>query len=444
MKPWLNWIIGVPAAVALGVAALYTLSHLRGPTNDQRAALALMEQPMAAPGRNAFAAIWLLPYDVPPGELTATAEEDARRFAACLDDTANTGTAACSKYTSVAAERYPQRVGSVEMPASCSGAGCLADARARRDEFQRWREQNADLIERVGGLSQYGHHQSGLPPSFFPPLPPLAEVLPTLRADRALTFVQGRTDLALSQVCTDVITWRRLAPNSDSLVMGMFGQRVVTELTRLFADMLVELPAGQAVPAACSIAFKAPAVAELSLCEPMKGELKLTRASFARMAASEEYGAMGNVFFSRSMTDAGAAARLAQACEEDMARAFKSDKPVQVRAVDAGFRLDCVRNLTGCMLNDIAAGAYRDYQLRAQDHGMKLKLAGTLLWLREHSGDKRALEARLAERPVALRSAERDVAVVAGALRVPMYGRHPSEYFDLPLPAHVRPTASVD
>ena len=108
--------------------------------------------------------------------------------------------------------------------------------------------------------------------------------------------------------------------------------------------------------------------------------------------------------------------------------------------------LDCVRNYAGCILSAIAAPAYRGYQVRAQDHGAKLRLAGTVAWLHEHRTDARPLAARLESRPASLRSAARDIEIVDGgkALRVAMYGRHPAGHFQLPLAGYASGVASAD
>lgn len=445
MKHWAQWIVGVILFAILGVVALYAASSLQGATAGQRAALALMEQPGNPAGRNAFAALWLLPYEVPDSEIEATAAEDVRRFAARTPAAADAAAQAAT-YVSVAADRYPLRSKGAEgVPLCRAGAsGCLAQVRARRHAFQRWREQNTGLIERAGVLSQYGHHRGGFAPSLAMPFPPLGEIGSTLLTDRALSFVEGRTDVALSQVCGDVGTWRRLAPNSDSLLVSMFGFGVAGGSTVLFAEMLAELPAGQPLSPACAIAFAAPTVAEISLCEPMKGEFRFIRTATTQWDGT--HGSAGNPLFSRAMTDARSAAQMAQFCGKDVERALLADRMAPMQLANDRFRLDCVRNYIGCILTDIAAPAYRDYLLRAQDYGAKLRLAGTLLWLHQNHADARPLQARLASRPAALRSATRDIEIVDGgrALRIAMYARRPAGHFELPLPAYARGAASSD
>ncbi len=446
MKGWAQWIVGVVLFAVLGIVALYAASSLQGATTEQKAALALMERPGAAPGRNAFAALWLLPYDVPDGEIEAIADEDVRRLASRAPVAAGVAVQDAT-FVSIAAERYPPRSQAAEVLPLCTrgAAGCLAQVRAQRDAYQRWRGRNSGLIERAGALSQYGHYRGRFEPSLAMPWPPLGEISRTLVTDRALSFVEGRTDVALSQLCGDVSTWRRLAPNSDSLLVSMFGFGLAGDSIVLFAEMLAELPSGDPLPPACAIAFAAPAVAEVSLCRVMPGEFEFNRAALRNVRLAEQKHAGDSALFSQSMTDARWAAQMAHMCGQDVENALLVDRPAPEQRVSDRFRLDCVRNYAGCILSDMAAPAYRDYQLRAQDYGTKLKLAGTLLWLHENPTDARPLATRLASRPAALRSAGREIEIAEGgrALRVAMFGRH-AGHFQLPLGTYVSGGASAD
>lgn len=73
MKKWVKGIAILILTPALLAAALWTWSRLRGPTEEQRRALALMTEYQEPAGRNAFAAIWTLPY-VPKEEAAMQGE----------------------------------------------------------------------------------------------------------------------------------------------------------------------------------------------------------------------------------------------------------------------------------------------------------------------------------------------------------------------------------
>ncbi|HET9034184.1 MAG TPA: hypothetical protein VFN25_14925 [Dokdonella sp.] len=70
-------------------------------------------------------------------------------------------------------------------------------------------------------------------------------------------------------------------------------------------------------------------------------------------------------------------------------------------------RLECASNWVGCILANIAAPAYVDYEARLLDSAAHLRLASTLLWLHNHRDDTRPLATRFAERPLPLRSGNR-------------------------------------
>ena len=65
----LGWFVAI--ALMLGVLA-FAWGRLHGPSERQAAALALFDQDMRpTKGRNAFPAIWLSNYDVPPDQVDA-------------------------------------------------------------------------------------------------------------------------------------------------------------------------------------------------------------------------------------------------------------------------------------------------------------------------------------------------------------------------------------
>jgi hypothetical protein len=67
--------------VALLVVATWAMSRFVGPTKAQEQALATMRRLPPAVGRNAFEALWLLPYDVPESQRGRIVAEDLRRLA---------------------------------------------------------------------------------------------------------------------------------------------------------------------------------------------------------------------------------------------------------------------------------------------------------------------------------------------------------------------------
>jgi hypothetical protein len=67
--------------VALLVVATWAISRFVGSTDAQEQALATMRRLPPVTGRNAFEALWLLPYDVPESQRGRIVAEDLRRLA---------------------------------------------------------------------------------------------------------------------------------------------------------------------------------------------------------------------------------------------------------------------------------------------------------------------------------------------------------------------------
>ena len=74
MRRMLKWLGTAVVAVAAIVVLAWLTGRASGPGHMQREALALMQTPWAAPGSNAFDALWLLPYPVADADNVANAK----------------------------------------------------------------------------------------------------------------------------------------------------------------------------------------------------------------------------------------------------------------------------------------------------------------------------------------------------------------------------------
>ncbi len=164
----MRWLKRLGVGLLIVVAALWTWSRLRGPTHEQRAALALLETPNAFEGRNAFDAIWVLPYDVPDAEIATVADTDMRALtdATRVPDAPLSFTSAATQYPDLKPDR-----GAVA-PCGFGGAHCLDKVTAAFDEYAALVQTNGRLIERVEALSAYGHHATRIPADHRSPLQP--------------------------------------------------------------------------------------------------------------------------------------------------------------------------------------------------------------------------------------------------------------------------------
>lgn len=368
--------IGAVAMTVLAIVMLlYAVSRLRGATPEQRAALKVMRSPAPTPGGNAFAALWLLRYDVPEAQLEAIADADVRRFASRPPMLEGVQVA---PFHSVAAGRFDDLLApSGNAPSVCND-GCLAQAREHLRSDAASMRVHSHWIQRSVLLSRYGHYRSRFAARTDMPVPDAGAAARTTLA-HAVAFAQGRRHDGLTGVCRDADTWRRLVPNSDSLIVSMVAMRSYDRSLRLFADMLAELPAGHPLPAECGTAFAMPAVGETSLCTAMKGEFAFMQAVTRQVAG----GARTALVFDREMTAAQMARNLVGACGGPAV-------PTRSVANTGGswwrslLRLECASNPVGCVLGDIAAPAYGAYPRRAADHAVRMQAGAALL--RIHAG----------------------------------------------------------
>lgn len=428
-------------AAMVFVAVLWSISRLQDPSDEQRVALELLRQPPTSQGGNAFPALWLLGYQVPVAQLQDVTYADMARLAAMSPDKIRTAAARIP-----AAGRFADLAPTpADMALFCdsSEASCLDKVRRDPAAYAGLIERNKVLLDRVVALSQYDHYRSGLQ-RMAAPLPDfnLARLQVTRVAQR---FVDGQVDRALADACRGVATWRRLGANSDSLLIRMVGDAYATDgYASLFAEMLAELPATHPLPASCSQAFAEPEPDEVSVCRQMRGEFASVANGYRSQwqAGRSEPGVAErlkrSIFMDTEMTIAMQAPALAQSCAPDAYAALAAGKTVDpYRPRLSPWRLECVANAIGCVLNGISVPSYADYQQRARDHAARLTLMATLLSLRADSGNA-PLADRLQARWARTRSADHVVRVVddgqAVAVAQPGYGP-PRDWWQVPLPA---------
>ncbi len=446
-------------------ASMYLYSRLRGPSKAEREALALLQQTQNFEGRNAFAALWLLPYDVPAAQVEAVAAEDARRFAASPDPyTQAAGAAKIEPFVSIAAGKFAEDKVSTDNPCRDSSKPCLATVRASLDETRRAVARHTKLIARVRNLGQFRHYANAFAPRVGAPMPALQMTDWAVAAD-AVAFLDGDIDPALAGTCGRIATWRSLVHESDALFLSMMAISQVAQSSRLLADMLAELPLEHSLPSSCAIALAAPAARAANICAAMRGEFR-QQTAFTRTInqARGDTGWEGNlnkVFYSEELSIRALTPIHAWICSRAAREAIERDErlsqPIRNRWQ---FRLEQFSNPVGAILVSIAGPAYSEYYRRAQDHHARLQLLATLIWLREQSPvgsnttDSDAPRPTLAElqrqidaRPAALRSPTRPVTVTEDgtALQIKTYHCPNGKYIELPLPKGLtaRPKAAA-
>ena len=449
----LSWAVRTLLAFILLTVAAWSLSRWLGPTDAQEAALKTIRQVPSLEGKNAFGALWLLPYDIPQAEQERVLAEDLRRLAAVSPGKAGTSNPS-SAFSSSAENRYPKQLLSPDDTALwCGGdGGCLRKVRADRERYVALVERHAAVIDRAEGLSAYGgirHPRVANVLDFV--LPPYQYgKLPATRY--AVDFVEGRRYEAFEGTCTAIATWRRLGANSDTLISRLIGVAYSADIHgRLFAEMLAEMPRDFELPPACSLAFAATTAEESSMCAAMQGEFYYLESATRQLEAGESKDmskfekAVMPLFFSAEVTEAQRAEYLAFYCREEMTQAMKTDRPPPPPPVDDRLlRFQCVGNPVGCMLSGIANPAFDPYSKRVQDANAKLRLIALLLRLRADGSDTRPIEARLRASAADVGAPERKLRIGPDGrtLRLEKYAKESGPHWEIPLPAYFQASAA--
>lgn len=431
VRQGLVWLGKVLVALVLVAAVLFVGSRWLG---RDSAELRLMEEASPTPGRNAFAALWLMPYDIPPGEIEAVAAEDVRRFAE--RDPADT-----SEFVSIAEGRYPRAADSSGgSPEWCDwrGNGCLAHVRANRDALAEALVERAPVIDRMRAVSGVGHHRDLFEPVVHRPLSiPAGKYARELLTAQALAVADGDAAGAMVDLCTTVSTWRPLAANSDSLIATMVAMSIVEGSSRLLADVLAEQPDGQPIPPACKTAYTAPEPAEYLPCTAMRGELGFVDGAVKSMDREAMEEPWGWLVYDRQMTRVRTANYMAHSCKSEVLESALRGEPVNSPDAAGGLVTPlCASNLVGCILTDVAAPAYSDYLRRNQDHAARLRAMELLLRLHGDAGDGSYGE-RLASMPAESMPEGRRIEVVdtdgGEALRLELFWQSRERYWQVPL-----------
>ena len=438
---WLNYLGLGLVVTATVLALLWATSRLRGPTPEQRAALALMEAPNVFQGRNVFDALWVLRRDVPDAEVAAVVDADMQALAKAWRERDS-----ALSFTSARAGYQDLLVDNAATP-HCGNAGldCLQKVGASLDAYAALVESNRRLIERVQALRSYDHYLSRLPPDSRGLLSVPVGLLSWPVTAHAVQFAKGDRIGAIDATCRDLATWRRIGHNSDELIVRTYGMRLTTNgYGALLASMLADMPAGTALPGSCHAALAAPVATEWSSCPAMRGAFAASMDVVEQIPEMREHNAWSWLVLDRDASRALIAEQMSVPC----AAQPLPDTGPQVSSASRPIlrRFECIANFGGCVIANVGGPTYQPLAARGHDYGARLQLLGTLAWLREQP-DSGSLAQRLARRPEGLRSAGYDITIGPDGRTLGIAQRYisPVDTWSLPLPAYlVEAVASAD
>jgi len=399
----------------LGIVTLFVVNvgvhRLAGLDAAQREAMVTLADVRAAPreGRNAFALLWLMPYDVADADIERLAADDVREANARVVAGRPLGDLAPADRPRLAALTHAD-------PGLCRARehGCLAHVRSNQEATRALVATQARRLARLRTLEQRDYYHYAFPHAPDMPIPAVDPIQRLELSALALDFIDGDRAEAIAGVCRNIATWRRLRHGTDSLIFSMMAVAYVGVAIDLAGDMLAESPIAEPVPAECGEAFAPIAEADVDFCSEAAGESAFAAAVsddlVARDRSENPRGPLERALFSltydREQTSATRALALAGYCSaEQRARSLADGDGPPPRA-GAG-PLACAANLVGCGFDMASVDPYEDYRERLLDMAAKLRLGATVLWLRETRDDPRPLAERFAARPEHLRSGTR-------------------------------------
>ena len=395
--------------------------RLLGPTGAQREALATLEAARETPreGKNAFATLWLMIYDVAEGDIERIAGQDVRE--------ARARDAAGHSLKDLVPVDRPRLAGPDESGlALCKERtpGCLEQVRANPEAARAAIAAHPRMIERMHRFEGSDYYRFELPWTFDTPLPDPGASQRLRLTSLALAWHDGRRELALAELCGNIGAWRHLRRGTNSLIFSMIAVSFSNGGIQLLADMLAELPATASVPAECVVAFAPIDRADVSLCGDFAGEfegLAEVGQEIARQKRRRE-SSVGRVLafdilmplvHSDRQYQAWMSTSYAEACGTVVGDRAIADTPMTSPSPTIPL-LACASAAVSCNLASATVGRFDHYHTRLLDAAASLRLGATVLWLRETHDDPRPLAERFAARPEHLRSGTRATGIGDG------------------------------
>ena len=436
----------------LGILVLVMVASRLWPASaQQKQARAALEQPVDWPGENAWALLETLNHDgLDMAQRQALVDERARRFVLWTEDdlASSPNDMPLTGLPAGTVTRIPQppvlggeAVTWENSEALCSSgqaADCLGKVRQAPAAVAAELANRQALLQRVAQLADYGHVRTPyMADVSMPYLHTLGRLFDPLAA-HALAHVQGDSVQAMEGLCRDMGTARMLLARSDSLINAMVGSALLQANGQLLAQVLAELPVGQALPTACAAAAAPLPPQDQGLCLAMRGEYAMSRAAISDSYQHEMASTPGSSWLlnvDKSLYRS--AAYLGQGCLPPVQEQLAQDQPVVPDTRGRSlWKMECPANAIGCILTGIAGPAYGSYHHRVQDTAAQQRLLAALVWLRQQPGLTAADIARhLQQLPPELVSARRPIILSTDgrALQVqPRYDRKGAEA-DTPL-----------
>jgi hypothetical protein len=394
-------------ALACGAAAADEPPYT--PTAEQTALAEQLRMPAQPPGRNAYALLWSLEYDITPeqAEYALKADRDIAAAWAARFWTKKAPARDVMSFPYAAAafgNRFPA-VSAADNVLLCSKStpSCLDHVRSHAAAVHAVLSRHQRVTARVESLASYDIWWNTMPAD---PMLPAAQVQAALKfwnTVAALRFVEGDPSAGLSTACTAAATFRRLHAHTNTQLDSLFAAAGARLNLQLATDMLSAMPAQSPLPEACRAAFAPVDVAEVNYQAAAAYEwLAAQRTATMTGGPGSEYGSEGWALAVGS---------------DAVRRAILEDGQVPDTAVDMA-PMDEGQVGNALPLADIRGGRIHNLGYlvdRRADYVATLRMAALMAWLHEHPSSLPLTE-RLAAAPVGVLAKRLSVGCQGGCL----------------------------
>ncbi|MDR0479113.1 MAG: hypothetical protein LBH31_04795 [Burkholderiaceae bacterium] len=417
---WIGWTVLILLILWVGLLAMVAYYQPNSFTAEQQTALRLMNSDYywrPANGVNAFPLLWYMGYDVPNNWLDKQMAVDVGKVKRQLSE------------DMVSINNKPDAVplpelSKEEMAVLCdtSGKGCLAKVTAHPDAVRTVLAAHPALLARAQIFEHTDFYWDEFPAYYRHSNKQSKQlskefIININRAQDlwlssfALQYVNGDHGGALAATCRHILAWRHMAYGSNSL----FGSTALVSTGMdlaigLYAEMLTDLPSDETVPDDCTVALQPVVAADVDRCAALAGDFALTKSMIhnSRAAGNNSTTASRTNMIDLSQAEVWVAQILAASCGDHAVMRLLADEHPYRPSVRSFFGfpwtkgMACVFNIRGCKLIAVAIPYYDGYDSLVLDNAAHLRLAATLLWLREHPGG--SVSERFEHRPAELRS----------------------------------------
>ena len=359
MRTLAKWLGGLASVAIVLFGAWYLIASqgwLPRLSDEQKAAIALMEQPLpSSDGDNALVTLELIHYDVPDADWAKWQAYGSSGLQKALD-----------------AAGYHRLLKSADIP------NCGSDSRACLEEVlddplaaREKQTRAAEVIARLPKLYRATYasaRQSSQKLDWLEP--PAAFTTPGHLGglDAALDFADGDVESAVGKVCRQATFWRGLISHSDMLIAQLVAARYTIRAGEMLNGMVMREPLRATPSADCLEAFVSLSAGERSLCNAMRGEHAFfTAIEFENDADQPLLGPGINKAHANALF-ASANARL---CDDDYVQAIRSDNQEAIKPLTCSWT-EKLFDPAGCSLFQMGQAAYSDYIHRVDDYSANL------------------------------------------------------------------------